>query len=222
MRFCFPEINNEFLIDNNKVNTIVIENQELFHRLLEDVITQIDGGDGNSVLSMNNKILSMDKYAEVISQFIPFDINQKSIVTKAVSTMCKNSVNSDNYARAVQLLSDIEKFLVSISLEMDGDINFTKLTMESIIKSSGVEFENSYDLLGEKLIDYFELVYSYDKEKLFILVNLRSYICDKECNLFMETVLNHGYHIIMIESHEYDRLEFEKRYIIDKDLCEIS
>ena len=66
-----------------------------------------------------------------------------------------------------------------------------------------------------------ELVTEFDRKKLYITINLRSYIDDIETEKFIDTVLNHSYNLIMIESYEHSRLPNEQRYIIDADLCEI-
>ena len=39
--------------------------------------------------------------------------------------------------------------------------------------------------------------------------------------LFIETVRQHGYNLLMIESGEHPLLTSEQRYIIDSALCEI-
>lgn len=67
-----------------------------------------------------------------------------------------------------------------------------------------------------------ELVREYERDKLFITVNLRSYIDDSEMEKFMKTILQHQIHLIMVENREYERLPDEDRYIIDSGLCEIS
>ena len=59
-------------------------------------------------------------------------------------------------------------------------------------------------------------------KKLFVTVNLRSYISDKEAELFMQTALLHKFNVFMIENYEHKRLSYEKRFIIDADLCLIS
>ena len=67
-----------------------------------------------------------------------------------------------------------------------------------------------------------ELVREFDRDRLFVTVNMRSYIDDPEIELLMKTVLDHGYHLIMVENKEYERLQYEERWIVDKDLCEIG
>ena len=66
-----------------------------------------------------------------------------------------------------------------------------------------------------------ELVTEFERKKLFVLYNLRSLISDKEAELFLDTVLRHGYNVIMLDSSEHTRLPHEQRYIVDRSLCEI-
>jgi CRISPR-associated protein Csn2 len=63
-----------------------------------------------------------------------------------------------------------------------------------------MEIDNSYDSLGEKLLDYFELVEVYDRKKLFILVNLRSYLSETEMAQFVKSVIAHQYALICIHN----------------------
>ena len=66
-----------------------------------------------------------------------------------------------------------------------------------------------------------KLVEKYDRKKLFIIYDLRSFVSDKNVELFLETVVQHGYNVFMIESSERERLPSERRYIVDSSLCEI-
>lgn len=44
-----------------------------------------------------------------------------------------------------------------------------------------------------------ELVREYDSEKMFITLNLRSYISDDEMNKFVNDVVARGYKLLMVE-----------------------
>lgn len=126
------------------------------------------------------------------------------------------------YAKTLELIGEIEKYLMDISFDFSCDIQYNKLNIGSVIKASGFEINDSYTSLGEKIIDYMELVTEFVGKKLFLTVNLRSYLSDHEASDFMKTLLSHGYHVIMLESSEHPRLPEESRYIIDADLCEID
>ena len=221
MKLVYPGINCVFDTDCDRVNCIVIENQSLFCSLLEDVDAQLNGFDGRLVISEGNKPLNVSKYFEVITQFIPFEMSRKSLVNKITAELEKKAVSSDFYAETAEIISRLENHLINLAFDFSCDINYNKLEIGSIIKASGIEINSNYDNLGEKIIDYMELVTEFDRRKLFFTVNLRSYLSDADTEEFMKTVVGHGFNVIMLESSEHPRLDSETRYIIDSDLCEI-
>ncbi len=221
MKFVYPNINHVVEITEDQVNTLVIENQKLFAEILQDLCCQLQGDDGRSVLSNNEKILDISKNLELLSQFVPFEINKKSLISRVISLMEKQSVDADHYEETMEELSRLEAYMYHLAFDMTGDLTFTKISPASLIKAVGIEFEDNYDSLAEKLIDYMELVTFYDRPKLFVFVNLRSYISDAEAEAFFETVLSHQFKVVLIENKEYNRIALEKRYIVDEDLCEI-
>ena len=50
-----------------------------------------------------------------------------------------------------------------------------------------------------------ELIYEFDRQKLFITVNMRSFVSDAEAELFARTVIAHGYRVLMLESAEKEK-----------------
>ena len=66
-----------------------------------------------------------------------------------------------------------------------------------------------------------ELIREFVGDKLFVTVNFRSWFDDDSTELFMKTVLEHKYKLLMLESSERKRLSSEKRIIIDEDMCVI-
>ena len=72
----------------------------------------------------------------------------------------------------------------------------------------------------ERLIDFMGLVREFDRDKLFVLVGLRSFFADDRVELFLKTVLEHGYNVLLLDSIAREKLPCEKRLTIDKDLCE--
>lgn len=222
MKLCYPDINKVFDTENCRVNTIIIENQRLMYDFLRDIKLQMEGFDGKALLAENDKILRIDKNLEVLDMFIPFELNQKSLLTKISSLMEQEALSREHYQESMDVITVLQKYLDDISQSMNCDISFNKLSIGSIIKSSGIVLNEEYESLGEKIIDYFELVTEFENRKLFLTVNLRSYISDVETNAFMDTIIRHGYNVIMIENSEHDILINEERLIIDSDLCEIE
>ncbi len=222
MKFAYPSINYVFDTEIKKVNTLIIENQSLLCSLLEDIQNQLSGYDGKSVLSVNTTIKDMNKNLELISQFVPFDINQRTLLNKIYSELEKIAVNEEHFSKTAKLISDIESYFISLSFECPANLSFANCNIGSFIKAISPTITDDFTSLGEKIIDYMELVTDLIKqEKLFVFLNLRSFISDEQAELFMCTVLSHGLHCLMIESSERAKLAPENRVLVDVDLCEV-
>lgn len=221
MKIVFPEINKVFHITDDKVHSLIVENQVLLVNILNDLTKQMNGEEGKIALSENDKLVQINKNCELLSQFIPFKVSTKSLISKLASYMEERAVSSDYYERTQNEIGHIENYLYDLAFDMIGDIVFNRLNVASVIKMSGPGFAEEYDSLAEKIIDYIELVKEYDRDKLFITLNLRDYIVDEEMNSFVNTVLDHNIKLFMIESRERKLLDNEYRYIIDNDWCEI-
>ncbi len=223
MRLIHPHIGRLFDTEQNVVETLVIENQRLFKMLLTDIYDQIQGLSGETVLSENDEVISFAKHVEILDRFVPFTLNQKSLLTKISASLEKIAVGAEYIDQSIKLIATLEQFFNKIAFESACDIVFTKLNISTLIKASSPELREDYENLGEKILDYMELLREYDKhKKLFITVNLRSYLSETETELFMQTVIQHQYHLLMLENHEYTRCKYERRFIVDKDLCEIG
>lgn len=221
MKLAFPEIDHVFDTELSKVNTLVIENPCFLYRILTELNEQIQGNEGRFVVSSDGKILDIAKNIDLISQFVPFTLNQKALLNKIANALEKNAIASDNYVRTMELMGELEVFLSDLAFDLVGDIQFSRLDIGQVIKAVGPELNMDYPSLGEKIIDYMELVTEYEREKVFVLYNLRSIMSDDEVQLFMQTVLSHNFHVLLIESCEHKRLDEEYRVIVDNDLCEI-
>lgn len=219
MKIIIPQVDYVFDCGKDNCCSIVIENPQLLFDTVSDIFTQIQGENGVSVLSEDNKILPIEKHIELITQFIPFEMNHKNLISKISSRMQQIAVDEVHHMETRKLVGEWEQCLMKLSLDMVGNFEFPKISIESLIKASGIRVDNKYDNLGEQLLDYFELVQEYDGRKLFILVNLRSYLTEADMTLFLQNIVERGFQILMLESSEYPIITLECRHIIDADLC---
>lgn len=125
--------------------------------------------------------------------------------------MQKLAMDEEHYYQTSELITLLESYLLDLSVELTGNIELSKITWENTIKAVGVEFADNYDSLAEKILDYMELVREYDSERIFITLNLWSYISDNEMNKFVNDVVVRGYKLLMLENTEYPIIDHEKR-----------
>lgn len=220
MIFVHPDIEGIINITGENIPTVVVESPDLLRRIISDIYQQINGNDGEAVLSENNKTLVFSKSADLLSSFIPFEINRKPLITKIISKLESKSSEGDFYLNSAELLSEIEKYLNDLSFDFFCNIVYTKLNIGALLKAVGPEIVDDYDTVSEKILDYMELVREFDADKLFITVNMRSFVDTAEITEFMHSVVSHGFRVLMFENKDYDLIEYENRITIDKDLCQ--
>lgn len=221
MKLILKGIDRIFDCSAEEVCSVVIENQDVFLDIITDIENQLHGNEGISVLSENNQIMRMDKYAEQIMQFVPFDLNKKTLLNKILSQMQKVALDEAHFSKSNEVLAAWEKLCIDIEFELPVALEFPKITVETLIKSSGVTIVDDYERLVEKLLDYIQMVDIFEGKKLFILINVRSFINNEEMQQFINAIIDRKYQVILLENMEHKLLKHEKRYIVDENMCEI-
>lgn len=202
--------------------TIVIENQYIFHRMISDIFNQINGKDGEFVLSEDYSPLDMRKNAELITHMIPFEVNQRDLINKLYSEMKTKAVNENNYQITQELMTHISKYLYFITEDMENElVADVPEDISGILKAFNVRFNDDSQRLSEKILEYMTAVNRFKGEKVFFFVNLRSYLTDKQAELLFKNILLKKMTAICIENIEHTRISSEKVIIIDKDMCVI-
>lgn len=221
MILCSPYI--ETVIDFSKQNvpTLVIENPSFLRSVLQDLYNQADGTDGTLVLSENNKILDMEKWVEIIDNCLHFDLNRKPLLNKIISSIEKNAMSESNLLKTNEMLQVLLSYLNELTFDLNCDIVYNNCTVGGILKGIGVSIRDEYNNPLEKLIDYMELVREFERDKVFVFVNLRSFFSDSEVECFLKTTIDHAFHVLLIDAISAKKFPMEARITIDKDLCEL-
>lgn len=222
MIFSYWSVGLNFEVTEEYINTVVIENQKIFHDTICEIHNQISGFDGEIIISENHKPIELKKSAELISQFVPFEINQKELINKLYGTLKSTAVNENYYHYTQAVLSDISKYIYDITEDTESELSWDMPEdIGGILKAFNVRFEDNDMSLSEKIVEYITAVNRYKGERIFFLVNLRSYLTDKETELLFQNILLKKYKVICIENTEHTHLSSEKVVIIDNDMCVI-
>ena len=171
-------------------------------------------------MSQSDSPVEFSKYADLTVQFAPFQLNRKSLLSKLYGALERNSQLAENYMKSQELLGILENFMLEISDEFPFEINCQKLAIGPIVRALAPEFEEGDKSTTEKIFTYMELVRELDRDKLFIMVNMRSYFSDEEMELFTESACLHDFKVLLFESVAAPKLSHTKRFVIDSDLCE--
>lgn len=220
MKFVYREIGHVLRFEEGFVNELIIENRKLFFDVVRSIHMQVDGHDGGCILSIDDKPMDFSKYADVTVQFAPFRINRKNLLTKLYTALEQRALRVENHLKASELLNTIEAFLLCLSDDLPVSINCQKLAVGSIIKAIAPEVEEMDETPLESLFSYMELVRELDRDRLFIMINMRTYFSDEDMERFIESACLHDFKVLLLENFSQAALKNVKRYTVDEDLCE--
>ena len=191
MKLAHYLINEVIQTDNEKsVNILVIENQNFFTEVLTDLSNQVCSVKGKFVLSKDNTPIEISKNLELITQFIPFELNKRTLVNKLLKKADIIAQNEDFILRTKELYSYLNRYIQLLVDDIDHDIDFLyEYEISCILKAIDFKFKENYVSISEKIIDYMLLIREFENDKCFILVNIRNYIEDNVIDDFYKTIL---------------------------------
>ena len=93
--------------------------------------------------------------------------------------------------------------------------------MATLLKAVGVSHEEIEEDFFERLVRYVKISVEVLSTKIFVFVNIRSYLTDYQVQALVKEIQYQEAKIILMESQEKGCLKGGMRYIIDRDGCEI-
>ena len=149
MKLVNSKYNLDIEFEENISNTLVLENKQHMIDVIQNLILQLKGDEGDFVLSAEKNV-KFDKVVEFIANPFEIDFNNKKIVTKlfeqliAVASECVEEYNFIN-GKIVGALDDICSKIEYSNVEYNLEYEW-----KSIFKLYNVRIGENYNSLCEK------------------------------------------------------------------------
>ena len=111
--------------------------------------------------------------------------------------------------------------IYDLAFQNDLELEPERLSMSSLLKSTGIILKEDYPDLAEKILVYMDLMSENGLASVFVFVNLRFFLDDTAIELFTESCCRKEHNILLVDNKVYKKLSREERLLIDNDLCEI-
>lgn len=213
----------ELKIKECSFNTIVIENKKVFRAFINSISNQISGEDGAVIISKDYTPIEFCGNVELVINPFCLDCNSKKTQTKITTEIKKivhNSIYEERFNNITVELNNVASDLIQeISLP---SINNNEIELTNIIKLLSYYIEPKEDFLSE-IIDFCNTKIIAEGIKLFVFVNLKTYLAKNEFEVLLNQFLYDKIPAIFVESQikSEELTSLEKLYIIDTELCEI-
>ena len=222
MKLVHTELSGEILRENKVFSEWIIESPRMFAGYLQELYGQCAKKEGRFVLSVGDKEIDLAKAAEIITDPFSVDLNGRKILNKLYAELNELSKGEEMYTRTLELVGRIQEYILQLEGNTSHILQFNSdIDIPGLLKVMDVKLE---DLEG----DFFERLCSYIKSavnvlgiKIFVFVNLRSYLPDMQMQGLIQEIRYQEVQALFIENQERACIEGGMRYIIDKDRCEI-
>lgn len=222
MMITYPPASIYCELQEDRILSIIIEEQSAFCNIVSDIQSQLDGEMGDAVLSENYNLIDIKKNADLITQLIPFTVNHKELINKLYSDLKLKSVDEKTHLSTNKMISDISRYIYMLIEDSEYELLMTRPDdISGFLKAFNIRFDDKELSLSEKLLEYMIASREMRGINVFITVNLRSYLTDLQAQQLFESVILRKLSLICIESSEHSHLPNEKIIIVDKDLCVI-
>ena len=225
MKLVHPELNYQIEFRENIVNLIVIEDKKVFREYVGELYSQCMelNDSGRFVLSNEEKEIKLSKKVEIILDFYSLDINNKKIITKVYNKLKEISTEEDMYVETGKINSEIVRYVDKIVDISDYPLEFSiDIDIVDLFKMANVKFLKDYTSELDRICDYISVVNEITGKDIFIFVNFRDFFELEELEEFYKFAAYKKIFLIVIENEVNNVCnEFEKVFVLDKDLCEI-
>lgn len=200
-------------IDDEKNNLLIIEDNRLFGSICFKLCL---GLDEDIIFIENDKVVK--NTVTVINDIINYDLNGKAFISKLFKQVISKIVNDngkDDQIRSefTNIISNIydviDEYNVDISLNDDIDYN-------KFLKLIGLQFDNSYTAIIDKMLDLLEIYSEFFDESL-VFINVLCLFDDNEINEILKYVKYKKLTVLFIENSYNRNIKFDNIYIIDND-----
>ena len=209
-------------LKENELYTLVLESPTAMKDIVNNLINQCSGQQGEFVLADDDKIQKLDKKCDILLNPFLMDENNKKIISKLYSEMKEIVLQSQSEWFHVN--SEMLRYIDSVvdQVPYDNLIYDNEADIESIFKAYNIKFsleESIYD----KVLDFIKIEARLLHIDILFMVHFKEYFTEEELLEIFKIACYNKINLIMIESRENNKLMSidERCFIIDKDLCTI-
>ncbi|MCH5265520.1 MAG: type II-A CRISPR-associated protein Csn2 [Lachnospiraceae bacterium] len=222
MKLVHAMLEKNIVFEENKINVLVIEQADFFSKSIRELLRQIQGEQGDFVLSEAGKGLGLKKCAEMIINPFSMDFSQKKLLSALYKEAEKAALDEQLFVSTKEVQGMIARYLQRLCDELIYPACFDEeISIPNLLKYGNFRIEMEFDSMLESVVEYMKLAVNLLHTKLFIFVNMKTYLGEEELEAFYQMIKNEKFNVLLIERGIAGRREDEDICLVDKDLCEI-
>lgn len=215
-------LENSFEIKSKTINTLVIEDTKYFSKFIKALMETVNKESEEFELIEDYKKIDLSKVTKVIFDLFSLEANNATILKK-LYTELENDINSEEIFNKKIEMESLAANIVDDLIHMSrlslkaGDINY-----QYFFKALAIEFDYDKNSIIEKLIEYIKVTADMLDIKLFIIINLDSFLTEEDLVELSKFLCYNEIKVLALQNKITRQVKTcENLRILDQDLCEI-
>lgn len=219
MKLNYEPLGLEIIACEGEIIVLQIESVYWMREFMYSLWKQISGEDGD-ICIYDDKVVSLAKSAELISNIFDVDINNKKIVSciyKELTEIAKGDLIAQTNQFQSDVVAYVEEILEKSTYQVDYDLD---VDISGLFKLMNIHLRNDSENILENLAEYLKLTHRVCGITYFFVFHLKELLTEAELDSMYELCAYEKIKLIIIESHD-NRIcsKYEKNVVVDKDLC---
>jgi CRISPR-associated protein Csn2 len=219
MMLVYPLLNEPITFEENTVNVLVLEHPQELRKAINNLQWQIDGGEGDFVLSENFQPMELSKYAALVTD--PFNLALESKKMTGKINQMVSQAGEDHLEEFQRIAKEVNELAVQIGMDLDFEATFQPLEkIETLVDLMKFRVDQEDMSFPEQILVYMKLYCRFFGIRLFVFYNLKACLDERERKLLYRSVGYEKLTLLLLEDAQRGQaLPEEKTVVIDKDLC---
>lgn len=208
-------------IQDGYMHYMIIENPKQFTMYVQELLSQKLGHPGNFILFDEQGEHKVSENIEVVIDPFSLNPNTKGNLGSLYSNIKEEAYDEVNFSTTDRLLTDLTDHVHKIVIQQSISASCsTEIQLQSLLKILGVGFFLDSQSLLENVMDYMIIASNFSKMRLFVFVNLRTYLTDTEMSQLSDFISYNRIGVLFLEAQTFEFSERDCVKVIDNDLCE--
>ena len=211
-----------FEIKSNILNTLVIEDTNVFTKFLKSFIEVKNKQSEEIEIIEDLKRVDVSRTTDIIFDLFSMKANNENIIKKLNAEIEYELNSEDMYSKKIEIESMLTNIIDDLIYRSRFSLKSSEINYQNLFKAMSLEFDYDKASILECLIEYMRNASELLNKKLFIIVNLDSFLNEDEL-IELSKFLQYNQIKVLALQNKIIRevMSCENLRIIDKDLCEI-
>lgn len=211
--------NHQINFNDGSITHLFIENPITLRKYISELIQQINGNEGDFVLSKDSKEVPIPKNLAIVPDLINITLEEKKINTQINKDLLRITQGTDHQQDSFSLISAIEKYAENLLEDCCYTIDFDDIDESKILKMLNFHITTDFENTASTLLEYLNTTHDILNISNFVILNASTYFSKEELTILEAEITSEKHNILFIE--RFNHYDLKNSIIIDSDNCEL-